>query len=70
MATKTAKARMLIGWLLICLILCLLWTNYNLARELEEVKQDMADERLKFYELEGLYHGLILDRLPSREGAR
>ena len=70
MATKKAKLRILTGWLLICLIVCLLWANYELARELEEARQELSDEKLRFYELEGLYHGLILDRIPSREGSR
>ena len=70
MATKRAKARILIGWLLICLIFGLLWANYELARELEEVKQELADEKLRFYELEGLYHEVILRQIPSREGTR
>ena len=70
MATKKAKLRILVSWLLICLILCLLWANYELARELEMVKQELSDEKLRFYELEGLYHEVILRQIPSREGTR
>ena len=70
MATKKAKLRILVSWLLICLILCLLWANYELARELEMVKQELSDEKLRFYELEGLYHEVIMRQLPSREGTR
>ena len=65
-----AKATVLMIWILVSLIMCLLWANYELARELEEVKQELSDEKLKFYELEGLYHSLIIARIPNREGTR
>ena len=67
---KATKAMVLMSWLLICLILCLLWANYELARELEEVKQELSDEKFRFYELERLYHELTLRQIPSREGTR
>ena len=70
MPTKRAKARILVGWLLICLNLCLLWANYNLAKQLEQAQEELRIERVRFYELEGIYHGLIVDRIPNREGTR